>query len=46
MITTVRRCCVKGLQMTRYTPYEIEARWQAAWEKDEIFKSVYAFNQK
>ncbi|APE44859.1 leucine--tRNA ligase [Sulfitobacter alexandrii] len=26
--------------MTRYTPAEIEARWQAAWEKDGIFKAV------
>ena len=26
--------------MSRYTPAEIEARWQAAWEKDEIFKAV------
>ncbi|AXI44897.1 leucine--tRNA ligase [Sulfitobacter sp. SK012] len=26
--------------MTRYTPSEIEARWQAAWEKNEVFKAV------
>ncbi|OAN77225.1 leucine--tRNA ligase [Sulfitobacter sp. EhC04] len=26
--------------MTRYTPAEIEARWQAAWEKDGIFRAV------
>ncbi|GLQ28623.1 leucine--tRNA ligase [Sulfitobacter pacificus] len=26
--------------MSRYTPAEIEARWQQAWEKDEIFKAV------
>ncbi|MFD2739686.1 leucine--tRNA ligase [Sulfitobacter aestuarii] len=26
--------------MSRYTPAEIEARWQAAWEKDEVFKAV------
>ncbi len=26
--------------MTRYTPSEIEARWQAAWEQSEIFKAV------
>ncbi|MEP4195040.1 MAG: leucine--tRNA ligase [Aliishimia sp.] len=26
--------------MTRYTPAEIEAKWQAAWEKDEVFKAV------
>lgn len=26
--------------MTRYTPAEIEARWQAAWEKDSIFQAV------
>ncbi|QFT58500.1 Leucine--tRNA ligase [Sulfitobacter sp. THAF37] len=26
--------------MTRYTPAEIEARWQDAWEKDGIFKAV------
>ena len=24
----------------RYTPTEIEARWQAAWEQNEIFKAV------
>jgi leucyl-tRNA synthetase len=28
------------MNTTRYTPSEIEARWQAAWEKDEIFKAV------
>ncbi|UWR22251.1 leucine--tRNA ligase [Sulfitobacter sp. S190] len=28
--------------MTRYTPSEIETRWQAAWEKDDIFKAVRA----
>ncbi len=26
--------------MTRYTPAEIEARWQSAWEKDGIFRAV------
>ncbi|MDF3415334.1 leucine--tRNA ligase [Sulfitobacter sp. M57] len=26
--------------MSRYTPAEIETRWQQAWEKDEIFKAV------
>ena len=26
--------------MTRYSPAEIEARWQAAWEKDAVFKAV------
>ena len=26
--------------MSRYTPAEIEARWQHAWEQDEIFKAV------
>jgi leucyl-tRNA synthetase len=26
--------------MPRYTPSEIESRWQAAWEKDDIFKAV------
>jgi len=26
--------------MTRYTPAEIEARWQQAWEKDAVFKAV------
>ncbi|MGJ8545756.1 MAG: leucine--tRNA ligase [Sulfitobacter sp.] len=26
--------------MQRYTPSEIETRWQAAWEKDDIFKAV------
>ncbi|GFE49187.1 leucine--tRNA ligase [Roseobacter cerasinus] len=26
--------------MTRYTPDEIEARWQEAWARDEIFKAV------
>ncbi len=26
--------------MSRYTPAEIEARWQAAWEKDDVFKAV------
>ncbi len=26
--------------MTRYNPAEIEARWQAAWEKDAIFQAV------
>ncbi|KIN75285.1 Leucyl-tRNA synthetase [Sulfitobacter noctilucae] len=26
--------------MTRYTPAEIEARWQQTWEKDNIFKAV------
>ena len=28
--------------MSRYTPAEIEARWQQAWEKDEVFKAVRA----
>ncbi|MBM1555113.1 leucine--tRNA ligase [Sulfitobacter mediterraneus] len=28
--------------MPRYTPAEIEARWQQAWEKDEVFKAVRA----
>ncbi|MBM1632688.1 leucine--tRNA ligase [Sulfitobacter mediterraneus] len=28
--------------MSRYTPAEIEARWQKAWEKDEVFKAVRA----
>ena len=26
--------------MSRYSPAEIEARWQAAWEKDAVFKAV------
>ncbi|MEQ6249751.1 leucine--tRNA ligase [Sulfitobacter sp. HNIBRBA3233] len=26
--------------MTRYTPSEIESRWQAAWEKHEIFRAT------
>jgi leucyl-tRNA synthetase len=26
--------------MSRYTPAEIEARWQQVWERDEIFKAV------
>ena len=26
--------------MTRYTPSQIESRWQAAWEKTEIFKAI------
>ncbi|WP_299672142.1 leucine--tRNA ligase [uncultured Roseobacter sp.] len=26
--------------MARYTPAEIEARWQEAWSRDEIFKAV------
>ena len=26
--------------MSRYTPAEIEARWQKAWEKDAVFKAV------
>ncbi|SFD85502.1 leucyl-tRNA synthetase [Sulfitobacter brevis] len=26
--------------MPRYTPAEIEARWQQAWEKDAVFKAV------
>ncbi|WP_339761508.1 leucine--tRNA ligase [uncultured Sulfitobacter sp.] len=26
--------------MSRYSPAEIEAHWQAAWEKDDIFKAV------
>ena len=26
--------------MSQYTPAEIEARWQQAWEKDAIFKAV------
>ncbi len=26
--------------MPRYTPAEIEARWQQAWEKDGIFQAV------
>ncbi len=26
--------------MSRYTPSEIEARWQAAWDKAETFKAV------
>ncbi|WP_299562378.1 leucine--tRNA ligase [uncultured Sulfitobacter sp.] len=26
--------------MTRYTPSEIEARWQAVWERDGIFRAV------
>ncbi len=26
--------------MQRYTPSEIEARWQHAWEKDAVFKAV------
>ncbi|QUJ76465.1 leucine--tRNA ligase [Sulfitobacter albidus] len=28
--------------MTRYTPSEIEARWQAAWDQREIFKATRA----
>ena len=26
--------------MTRYTPTEVEARWQQVWSQDEIFKAV------
>ena len=26
--------------MSRYTPVEIEARWQQVWEKDAVFKAV------
>ncbi|MBW4962734.1 leucine--tRNA ligase [Sulfitobacter sp. CW3] len=26
--------------MSRYSPAEIESRWQTAWEKDDIFKAV------
>ncbi|MGB7240644.1 MAG: leucine--tRNA ligase [Sulfitobacter sp.] len=26
--------------MSRYTPSEIEARWQAAWEKNAVFKAM------
>ncbi|MFY9210134.1 MAG: leucine--tRNA ligase [Aestuariivita sp.] len=26
--------------MARYTPSEIEAKWQEAWEKSEVFKAV------
>ncbi|MCE8007188.1 leucine--tRNA ligase [Aestuariivita sp.] len=26
--------------MARYTPAEIEAKWQAAWEKSDVFKAV------
>ncbi|WP_299630384.1 leucine--tRNA ligase [uncultured Roseobacter sp.] len=26
--------------MTRYTPAEIEARWQKVWDRDEVFKAV------
>ena len=26
--------------MTRYTPAEIEAHWQEAWSKDDVFKAV------
>jgi leucyl-tRNA synthetase len=26
--------------MSRYTPSEIEARWQEAWEQDAVFKAV------
>jgi len=26
--------------MSRYTPAEIETRWQQAWEKDAVFKAV------
>ena len=26
--------------MTRYTPAEIEARWQDAWSRQDIFKAV------
>ena len=26
--------------MSRYTPAEIEARWQAAWDKDSVFKAI------
>ena len=26
--------------MTRYSPAEIESRWQAAWEKQDVFKAV------
>ena len=26
--------------MTRYTPAEIEARWQEAWEKSSVFQAV------
>ncbi len=26
--------------MERYSPAEIEARWQSVWEKDEVFKAV------
>jgi len=26
--------------MARYTPSEIEAKWQEAWEKTEAFKAL------
>ena len=26
--------------MPSYSPSEIEARWQAVWEKDDVFKAV------
>lgn len=28
--------------MTRYTPAEIEARWQEVWNRDEVFKAVHS----
>jgi leucyl-tRNA synthetase len=31
--------------MTRYTPAEIEAKWQAAWNKAETFKAVRDANK-
>ncbi|WP_432817377.1 leucine--tRNA ligase [Sulfitobacter sp. JB4-11] len=31
--------------MTRYTPSEIEARWQAAWEENAVFKAVRNANK-
>jgi leucyl-tRNA synthetase len=31
---------MKDAKMERYSPAEIEARWQSVWEKDEVFKAV------
>ncbi|GAA6209279.1 leucine--tRNA ligase [Cognatishimia sp. WU-CL00825] len=31
--------------MTRYTPAEIEAKWQAAWDKADTFKAVRDVNK-
>jgi leucyl-tRNA synthetase len=31
--------------MSRYTPAEIETRWQQAWEKNDVFKAVRAVDK-